>query len=316
VCALLASEHAVGLFHRAVAQSGPPVTASPGWSARRAEELARRAGVASMPALRGVPAATLVTATQGLAAEAPADEGLPLPLLPVVDGGLLDALPGDVIASGRIAPVPLLVGSTRDEAALFTVGESTSGSLTEDRVVHRVARFVGDAAAEVVDAYREARRARGEPASPFDLWTAVTTDFVFRLPLLGVAAAHARYQPKTYAYLFAWESPFMDGRFGSCHGLDIPFVFGTVVEPQVALFTGTSERARDLSEQMQDAWVAFATTGDPSCDAVGEWPGYDPARRGTMVFHPGAVLTDDPRGPERTAWGRAGVPERLGHHHE
>jgi carboxylesterase type B len=138
---------------------------------------------------------------------------------------------------------------------------------------------------------------------------------VFRAPLLALAAAHARYQPRTYTYLFAWESPFMDGRFGSCHGLDIPFVFGTVVDPQIALFAGTGERARTLSEQMQQAWVAFATTGDPSCDAAGEWPGYDTASRRTMVFHPGASLEDDPRGAERQAWGGAGVPERLGHHH-
>ena len=316
VCTLLAARRARGLFQRAVVQSGPPVTAGAGWAVRRAEELARRAGVPSVVALRDVPAATLVTATQGLAAEAPAEEGLPLALLPVVDGGLLDAPPGDVIDSGGAAPVPLLVGTTRDEAALFTVGESASASLTEERVVRRLARLVGAGAQHVVDAYRDARLRRGEAATPFALWTAVTTDYVFRLPLLALAAAHGRHQRDTFTYLFAWESPFMDGRFGSCHGLDIPFVFGTVVEPSIAVFAGSGERAQDLSERMQEAWVAFATSGNPSCDAVGEWPGYDTTRRPTMLFEPGGTLEDDPRGTERLAWEEAGVAPRLGHHHD
>ena len=144
----------------------------------------------------------------------------------------------------------------------------------------------------------------------------MTTDYVFRLPLLALAGAHARHHRDTFSYLFAWESPFMDGRFGSCHGLDIPFVFGTVVEPSIAVFAGAGAHAQALSERMQEAWVAFATSGDPSCDAVGEWPRYDTTRRPTMVFEPGGAIEDDPRRAERLAWEEAGVAPRLGHHHD
>ena len=105
-------------------------------------------------------------------------------------------------------------------------------------MAHRLAQLVGPAGADVVDAYRGARLARGEPVTGRDLWTAVTTDYVFRLPLLALAAAHAKYQPLTFSYLFTWESPFLNGMFGSCHGLEIPFVFGTVGDAAVQPFTG------------------------------------------------------------------------------
>jgi len=315
---LLASSESSGLFHRAVLQSGPPATAGAAWAVRRAERLAVHAGVdPGRPAdLRAVPASALVAATQQLAAEAPAHGDLPLPLLPVVDGALLEAPPGGAVAEGSAVAVPLLVGTTRDEATLFTVAQLADPTLDEAAVVARLAPMVGEAAAaQVVEVYRRARAERGEPVGGGALWSALTTDYVFRVPLHTLATWHAQYQASTYAYLFTWASPFLGGMFGSCHGLDIPFVFGTVADPAVEVFTGGGPGAAELTEQMQRAWIAFATTGDPSCDEVGAWPTYDPVRRPTMVLGPGGGVHDDPRGPERRAWGEAGVVVGAGHHH-
>jgi len=271
----------------------------------------------AVASLRHVPADRLVEATQRLAASAPRDGGLPLALLPVVDGGLLDRPPGDVITDGYAASVPLLVGATRDETALFTVMDQANADLDADAVSKRLASFVGAAEArEVVAAYTAARRNRGEPVSGRDLWTALTTDYVFRLPLQALAAAHAKYQMQTFSYSFTWESPFLGGMFGSCHGLEIPFVFGTVGDPAVQPFTGSGPAAAHLSEQMQQAWVAFARSGDPSCDEVGPWPPYDATRRPTMVLGPGGGVEDDPRRAERLAWEEVGTEPAVGHHHQ
>jgi para-nitrobenzyl esterase len=315
---LLTASEASGLFHRAVIQSGPPATASLRWAIRRAERLAELLDVpvGALATLRDVPAESLVRATQRLALEAPDEGGLPLPLLPVVDGILLEQSPGDLIVEGVAASVPILVGATRDECALFTTADHGDPDVDEARVGQRLARFVGSAGHEIVHAYRQARLARGEPVSGRDLWTAVTTDYVFRLPLQALAAAQAKYQPKTYAYLFTWESPFLGGMFGSCHGLEIPFVFGTVEDVAVQAFTGSGPGAAMLSEQMQQAWVAFARDGDPSCDAVGPWAAFDPVRRPTMVFGPGGGLDEDPRRAERLVWEETGVTPMVGHHHE
>jgi para-nitrobenzyl esterase len=318
VCDLLAVPAATGLFRRAIAQSGPPATATPEWAAEQVRRLAGHLNMAvpDIGALHGISPARLVEATQRLAAGTPSVGDLPLPFLPVIDGSLLERVPGDAVADGEVAPVPLLVGTTRDESALFTVADWTNPRLDFARVTRRLARLVGpEAASAVVDAHRSVRRERGERARPIDLWTAITTDFVFRLPLLTLALAHRKFQARTFVYLFTWASPFMDGVFGSCHGLDIPFVFGTVANPAVQVFTGSDPAAQVLSEQMQEAWMAFARSDDPACDAVGEWPSYDPVRRPTMVFGPDGGLQDDPRREERVVWDEAAVSIAPGHNH-
>jgi len=319
VAALLAAPEAAGLFHRAVLQSGPPATCSPDWGRRRTERLAGHLGLPldALLSLHQTSPGRLVEGVQRLAAEAPADGDLPLPLLPVVDGVLLDRPPGDAVVEGSAAAVPLLLGSTRDESALFVMGDPSAAALDEARVVSRLSTLVGRSAAqEVVDAYREARGNRGEPSSARDLWTAVTTDYVFRLPLQVLAAAHANYESRTFSYLFTWESPFLGGAFGSCHGLDIPFVFGTVQDPAVQPYSGSGSVAMALSEAMQQAWIAFARSGDPSCDALGEWPPYDTTDRPTMVLGPGCGVESDPRAPERAIWEDVGVDVGTGHHHQ
>ncbi len=53
---------------------------------------------------------------------------------------------------------------------------------------------------------------------------------------------------------------------------------------------------------MMDAWIAFARTGDPSCDGNGAWPAYDPATRPTMVFDANSRVEHGPFEEERELW--------------
>jgi len=316
---LLGSPVAAGLFRRAIIQSGPPATATVGWGARRAERLGALLGVRafSRGALAQASPLEFVDATRLLAAEAPGDGGLPLPYLPVVDGGALDRIPGDAIADSSAPRVPVLIGVTRDEAALYLAADPSSAGLVPAGVVERLAKVISTGAAEVVvAAYADARAARGEPTSGLDLWTATVTDFVFRLPCLHLAELQGAHDEVAYSYLFSWDSPFLGGVFGSCHGLDVPFVFGTVANPAVQRFTGGGADALALSSSMQQAWLGFARSGDPSCDAVGDWPVYEGSRRPTMVFGRGVGVEDDPRGRERAVWDEVDAHPGGGHHHE
>ena len=324
VAALLAVPEARGLFHRAVVESGPPYTHTAGVAADRAEQLARLLGVpASRQALEAVPADDLVRAVGDLGASLRIDDaGLPLALLPTVDGGLLATDPAEAVAAGAAAGIPLLIGTTRDEAAFFAVGVPQIGSLDDERLVHWVRRVVpepGEAEA-LVAAYRTARAGRGESVAPRDLWVAVASDFIFRLPSVRLADAHASSAAPgvgTFAYLFTWETPAFGGLLGSCHALEIPFVFGTVRNPSVQLFAGGGDDALTLSSGMRAAWLAFARSGVPGNGVSGTWPGWEPGRRPTMVFGPwpgdGAMWrpVDGPRDAELMALGDA-VPTRSG----
>ena len=51
-----------------------------------------------------------------------------------------------------------------------------------------------------------------------------------------------------------------------------------------------------LADEMHQAWVAFAATGDPG------WPRYGPDRRATMRFDTVSRVVDDPRSFERRLW--------------
>jgi para-nitrobenzyl esterase len=311
VSSLLASPIAAGLFQRAVVQSGPPFAASASFAADRAERFAAHLGVPCTRAgFSAVPSERLVAAAVERAGASGGDDG-GLQLLPVVDDGLLTRPPLEAVASGSAADVPLLLGTTRDEWSLFAIANPGFASLDDDRLRRWVQRILpeGVGVDGVIGAVRSARAERGEPCRPRDLWTAIATEYVFRVGTVRLADAHARAARAgtgTFAYLFTWESPIFEGALGSCHALEIPFVFGSVRNAAVQTFSGGGDAALELSGEMRGAWTSFARTGVPTSGPPGaepvSWDRWDPARRPTVVLGPwpGAEgwvhRVDDPRG--------------------
>jgi para-nitrobenzyl esterase len=255
-------------------------------------------------------------------------------MLPVIDGGLLPVAPQEAVANGSAAEVPLLLGTNRDESAFFAIGNAALSSLDDEGLRRWVRRLVPEGSSggsnssdgsngsrgtltaapggladelsgELIARVKEARAARGEPVEPRDLWLAIATEYVFRLPSIALADAHAAAAGPgvgTYNYLFTWESPAFGGVLGSCHALEIPFVFGTVHNPAIQTFAGGGEDALALSALMRRSWTEFARTGSP-----GRWPGWDRDLRPTKVFGPwpgdGGLehLADRPRDEELEA---------------
>ena len=78
----------------------------------------------------------------------------------------------------------------------------------------------------------------------------------------------------------------------------MPFVFDNIDEGGAAL-TGGGKAARKLAERISDAWVAFATNGNPSTVKLPKWEPYDTNKRATMLFSNQSRLAYDPRGEER-----------------
>jgi para-nitrobenzyl esterase len=286
VSALLAVPAARGLFHRAIVESGPPYTHTVDSASALAERVAVHLGVPLTRAtLERVPAEDLVKAVAELGRSG-GDDDSGLLMMPVVDGGLLPAAPEEAIAAGAASGIPLLIGTTRDETAFFTVGAPALAALDDEGLRRWMRRLSPDAAAveAVINSVTRARADRGESVAPRDLWVAVSTEYIFRLPSVRMADAHAAVAEPgvgTYAYLFTWESPAFDGYLGSCHALEIPFVFGTVTNPGVQGFSGGGEDALALSASMRRAWIDFARTGAP-----GAWPAWDADRRPTTVLGP------------------------------
>ena len=149
------------------------------------------------------------------------------------------------------------------------------------------------------DIYRSAREARGEPVTPYEIQTAAAGDELFRVPAQRLLDAQSQHSNQTWCYLFDWKSPMLDGALGSCHALDIPFVFGT--HKVAAAFAGEGVAANGLAELTMDTWIAFARTGNPSTENL-PWPTWDPQTRQTVVLGESARVEENFRGEEIQAW--------------
>lgn len=294
---LLAAVGTRGLFHKAVLQSGHPLALSAETGTRVAERFFAECGVdvGDLDALREVPVDELLRAQQAVAA---AEVGKTvMPFQPVVDGGLLDRAPVDLIADGSAKGVAMLIGSNLDEMKFFALMDAELRDLDEVRLRKRLhANLKPEECDRVVDAYTAARSGRGESTDPAELWAAIESDRFFRVPALRLADVQQSFEAQTYTYLFTWPSPAVGGVLGSCHALELGFVFGTLETPGVAMFCGDGPEAVALSETMMDAWLSFARTGDPG------WEPHDTDRRPTMVFDAESRLEYDPLAAERLAW--------------
>ncbi len=225
---------------------------------------------------------------------------------PVVDGKTITEQPIQTIRAGDARGVSVLVGTTRDEWNLFRMMEPRGQKLDAEGAVKRLgARLPGanahTTAERIYETYRKLREGRTS-TEPIDVFCAIETDRIFRMPAIRLAEAQRPHNESTYKYLFTWESPLLDGRLGSCHALELPFVFGTLTRPGMSRFAGGGPQAERLSERMMDAWLAFARDGDPGHADLPEWTTYDEDRRATMVLGAEASLEHGPFDDERRAW--------------
>jgi para-nitrobenzyl esterase len=306
ISALLGLPAARGLFRRAIVQSGGVHVHSLGAAERAGDRLATALGVQTLDreTMLRIPAADLVAATTEMAQGRPDAGVLPLPFLPTLDGVLMPQHPLQAIEEGSASDIDLIVGTNRDELTLFELGNPGLQALDAAGVARWVANGAPDVPTdELLLLYREARQARGEGVEPRDMWVSVGTDNVFRWPSMQLAAAQ-RGHGATYLYLFDWESPAFGGILGSCHALELPFVFGAVRVPAVQLFTGAGPEVEALSAQMQSAWLSFARAGDPSGSGSLPWPQWDPSTRATMVFGRRTGAENAPRDAELAVWER------------
>ena len=133
------------------------------------------------------------------------------------------------------------------------------------------------------------------------LFGAFITDMAFRVPAIELGEAQLASTPDVWEYVFSWASPAMGGMLGACHAIKLPFVFGIVTDPQLAGFIGDTA-PETLAEAMQDAWLAFARTGEPSAPSLPEWPRYDTEHRRVMDFGEEPKIHHDPGAAEREFW--------------
>ena len=158
--------------------------------------------------------------------------------------------------------------------------------MTDDDVRKRAAERYGDRAGTVVDAYRKAY----PDVKPVELLSRM---FSVRTNAVTQAERKAALNSApAYMYLFAWQTPVLDGRPRAFHCSEIPFVFNNA---DVSAFaTGGTAEARALAEKVSDAWIHFARTGDPNHSGLPNWPKYSASAGPVMIFDKTCEVKNDP----------------------
>ncbi|WP_433477519.1 carboxylesterase/lipase family protein [Spirillospora sp. CA-142024] len=289
----------LGLFHRAIAQSGAGAIAQdPADAMLVTAEMAARLGVEpTAKAFAALDPAAIIPVQNAVAAEVsmvpdPGRWGATtaaggMSLTPVLDGELLTRRPEDAIADGAGSGVDLLIGYTSEEFRFFLMPTGLAAQLTDD-----VLGFV-TAGMGVPSGLPAAYRDHHPDMTAGELMATIITDSLFRIPADRAAAGHAASGGRTWMYEFAWRSPNHD--LGACHALELGFVFDNLTGEREGLTGPNPPQA--LADRMHRAWVDFAVAGDPG------WARFDPSTRLVNVFDdPADEVVNDPHGDDRKLW--------------
>ena len=293
VVTLMAMAEARPLFHSAATMSGQHVTAAgPVHATERARAWMAKAGAASVAELSRLPVARLVEA---MAMTDPLENKGEISFVSTLDHEVLTRHPFYPDAPREAAHIPLVIGNTHDETALW-IGEALKrGDTTWENLPGRLAKeMVRDLAPDyVVAQYRRFYPSR----TPGQILLAASTASRSWPGHLIQAEQRARIGAPTWMYQLDFPSPEAGGVLGAFHTLDIPLVFDNTSQPGAR--TGNGPEARRLAGRMADAFIALARTGNPNTRDLPRWPHYDLERRATMIFDRTCRIENDPRREER-----------------
>jgi para-nitrobenzyl esterase len=300
IAALLVMPAAAGLFRRAIAQSVPGTFFSPALAADVTAAIARAAGLpATTEAFAAADPAALAAAADAIrpadhpAWGAAAHTGPPFS--PVVDGEVLPAAPWRAVATGAARGIDLITGHNRDEYRLFTVLNGTRGRITDAMASQALRALAPSGPGTAGGSGEAAYRVAYPDADAETLFELVKSDWLFRMPTLHLAQAHAAAGGRTFLYEVSY--PASEYGLGACHVIDVPLVFGVYAGIGQMMFGAEPPAAAvALGDLMRSQWAAFATDGDPG------WPPYAPGRRITRIFDDPADVAPYPEGASLHIW--------------
>jgi len=266
VMLLMVTPAAQGLFKKAIAQSGHlAMYHKPEQSAKLTEEFMELGGYKNMQELMTTSTKKILATHTKLCEARPfASE---VDYFPTCDGKFLPLHPLRALKDGAARGVKLLTGTTAEEYRYWNL---YSEHFTDNiKLFHaRVTPIVYENEFTNVEATYHAWQANHTDADYLE--------FANQLDWRVGQELAAEYQSAfedVYFYLFNQASS--NKLLGSCHAIDLPFVFGNPsgdIEPKPSA---------QLVKQVQAAWVSFAMTGKPRVD----WNKYTTDNRQTMEIN-------------------------------
>lgn len=282
VTTLLQTPAADGLFHKGIVMSGVlgRLADCTGSGRDCAEALMAELGVTDIAALETVPYAALAAAYNKVA---PALEaaGKDTGCAPHPNAFYL----GDPLENAfrpETAHIPLLVGTVFGEFAAFNGRGLNKAQMSAAEAEAFAEKMLGKQTADaLLPLFRATYPERSAADLPF-------LDVLFREPTMRYIRRRAETGP-VWSYLFNQDFPIEGGR-APWHCSDIPFVFHNTELVPSANITGVTPQ---LEQQIFDAVLAFARTGNPQHSGIPAWPASTPQQENTMLLDSATRLAPD-----------------------
>ena len=289
VLILMGLPQSKGLFSKVIAESGAcNLVRTTEQASRFTKQFIKIAGVKDVASLRKLTSEQIVKSVEKLIDEAGFEADLVF--APVVDGNIIIKDPLKSIDDGAATGIALLNGTNLDEYRYwinyywplrFVPLSMMINSAPETR------QKLKGKEKELINFYDKKNPKASMGYNTFEF----ATDLMFLIPHIQVSEVQSK-NANVWMYRFDWKSQVKD-YFGACHSIELPFVLKTFDSPTRHQIVGPNP-PMELSDIMQDAWVAFARSGNPNHKDMPEWPMYDAKRRATMIFNTKPEVKDDP----------------------
>ena len=306
VTTLMGMPSAVGLIHRASAQSGGGGNIP---TQEQQKEVARQVmkdlGLQpnDIASLQKLPWPQLVAAGNSAIAKInPATRGFAGPFAPgpprvgwspCVDGKNINVRSFFDVAPDTSKSVPMLIGSVSEE------GNHMLSRPTEQEWHDSLAKAYGDDKATAIIStlkksypHKAIRTLSYMCSGSFGLNGLAMRNNVVKMAKLK----HEQKGAPAYTYYFTWQTPILDGVPGAWHTAELQFCFDNTKRCEQG--TGNTPEAQALAKKMASAWATFAATGNPSRPEL-KWAATDPDNNRTMIWDNVCRMADDPEGDAR-----------------
>ena len=202
----------------------------------------------------------------------------------------------NVYKLGKGKNIDMLLGTNKDEVRYWIneMGYYTDIVNGEFIYEHRIPilyenniKKLSDEDKKYVDKFMKLQKGK-------KMWkiTEFYNELLFRIPMNKQAEYHSDSGGNTYVY--QWRYPGEDKTIGSCHAIELSYIFNNLQE---TIYTGNKIN-KELANEAQEMWVNFARYGNPST-SKNIWEKYDSNTRKTMILDENIHMEEDVKREQR-----------------
>eukprot|EP00010_Vexillifera_abyssalis_P007155 CAMPEP_0201545554 /NCGR_PEP_ID=MMETSP0173_2-20130828/2027_1 /ASSEMBLY_ACC=CAM_ASM_000268 /TAXON_ID=218659 /ORGANISM="Vexillifera sp., Strain DIVA3 564/2" /LENGTH=501 /DNA_ID=CAMNT_0047953969 /DNA_START=258 /DNA_END=1763 /DNA_ORIENTATION=- len=244
---------------------------------------------------------------------------------PVLDGVVLpkDSTPMSLYASGNFHKMPTILGSCNNEGTpfVYAVLKFKVGLIEHDILL----RYLFGSATSAIKKQYPVPLSETKDTRP--VLSQIVTDYLFVCPIRNASRSLSQFV-KSPNWNYRWNHQIITANVSndvfdepacaqpgeniSCHGSELPFVFGVLgLWPQQF---GWGPGEKDLSQQTQYYWTNFAKTGNPNSPGDGhpgpeiKWEQYTSSNDANLIFQttPSTTMQTNYRNEQCNFWDQTG----------